>query len=121
MPGRQGRPLVWLATIALALVVGVVAGAMAGTRGKSVVTVAAAAPEEARIAETFAPIVRSAAPAIVNISSSKTVHTEQNMEPFLQDPLFRRFFGDQLPQMAPRDRREKSLGSGVIVSQDGYI
>src|SRR5439155_3324704 len=84
-----------------------------------------AEPEEDRINESFAPIVKSAAPAIVNISSSKTVHAQaQNMEPFLQDPLFRRFFGDQLPEMfggAPRERRERSLGSGVIVSQDGYV
>jgi S1-C subfamily serine protease len=40
--------------------------------------------------------------------------------PFLDDPLFRQFFGDRLPQQRPEQRRS-GLGSGVIVSTDGYI
>src|SRR5450756_693077 len=42
--------------------------------------------------------------------------------PLLNDPLFRQFFGDQFPNDdRERTRRERSLGSGVIISPDGYI
>ncbi|HXG65956.1 MAG TPA: Do family serine endopeptidase, partial [Blastocatellia bacterium] len=66
---------------------------------------------------TFAPVVKSALPAVVNVSSSKVVHDRQ--PPFLDDPFFRQFFGDQFD--IPRERRERSLGSGVTVSPQGYI
>ncbi len=66
---------------------------------------------------SFAPAVRTAAPAVVNIFTRKRVIEKRN--PLLDDPLFRRFFGDNLP--APRERMENSLGSGVIVSPQGYI
>jgi serine protease Do len=71
---------------------------------------------------TFAPVVKKVMPSIVNIFSSRKVRTDRNIELFNEDPLFRRFFGDQFgPNFAPRDRQERSLGSGVIVSPDGYI
>jgi serine protease Do len=113
----------------LALLVGGIAGALtsgfrSGFAGKPAFTVQAASSDDVRIHETFAPIVRAVAPAIVNISTSKTVKApDTSSEPFLQDPFFKRFFGDQFPELfrAPRERRARSLGSGVIVSQDGYI
>ncbi len=55
-----------------------------------------------------------AMPAVVNILTSKSLG--QN-HPLLKDPFFRRFFGDR----APRPEQQSSLGSGVIVSPDGYI
>jgi serine protease Do len=70
---------------------------------------------------TFAPVVKHAMPAVVNISSSKVVKNQANgPEGLFEDPFFRRFFGGRMPQM-PRERRAESLGSGVIVSPDGYI
>src|SRR5262245_48240387 len=112
MPGRQIHTPVWIAGTVLAgvLIVGGLAGALTVSRSKGlapVFTVAASSTEQGRIGETFAPIVRAEAPAVVNISSSKTVRApSQNLEPLLQDPFFRRFFGDQLPELfrAPRDR-----------------
>jgi serine protease Do len=131
MPARHLHTPVWLAAAALflALVVGGIAGAVttglrSGLAGKPAFTVQAASADDVRIHETFAPIVRTVAPAIVNISSSKTVKApDTSGEPLLQDPFFKRFFGEQFPDLfrAPRERRERSLGSGVIVSQDGYI
>jgi serine protease DegQ len=56
-----------------------------------------------------------AMPAVVNILTSKSL--PQN-HPLLKDPFFRRFFGDRSPQP---DQSQASLGSGVIVSVDGYI
>lgn len=55
-----------------------------------------------------------AMPAVVNILTSKAV---KSRHPLMKDPLFRKFFGDR----APRDEEQSSLGSGVIVSPDGYI
>jgi serine protease DegQ len=55
-----------------------------------------------------------AMPAVVNILTSKGLR--QN-HPLLRDPFFRKFFGDRLP----REEQQASLGSGVIVSPDGYI
>jgi serine protease Do len=63
---------------------------------------------------SFAPVVRKAAPAVVNIFARQVVHT-QNL--LFNDPFFRQFFGDALP----RDRVQNSLGSGVIVAADGLI
>lgn len=79
---------------------------------------------EISFANGFAPVARRVLPAVVNISSSKTVHlSDQADSPFLSDPFFRQFFGDEFSQQfrAPRDQREHSLGSGVIVSPAGYI
>jgi len=55
-----------------------------------------------------------AMPAVVNILTSKAL---RDTHPLLKDPFFRRFFGDKLP---PQEQMA-SLGSGVIVSADGYI
>ncbi len=73
---------------------------------------------------SFAPIVKRAAPAVVNISTSKIVKTRgSQMNPgMFDDPFFRQFFGGRMPQQQqPRSERSQSLGSGVIVSPDGYI
>lgn len=67
---------------------------------------------------SYAAAVDKAAPAVVNIFTSKHVTSRPN--PLLNDPLFRRFFGDSFPGLE-RDRVETSLGSGVIVSPQGYV
>ncbi len=76
----------------------------------------------------FAAIVKPALPAVVGISSSKMVKTPAGgAMPFLNDPMFRKFFGDQFGNQfgdqdrRPHTQREMSLGSGVVVSPDGYI
>ena len=66
---------------------------------------------------SYAEAVEVAAPAVVNIHTRKTVVQQSN--PLFSDPFFRRFFGDAFSQ--PREREEKSLGSGVIVNANGYI
>ncbi|MBF7046824.1 DegQ family serine endoprotease [Campylobacter volucris] len=63
--------------------------------------------------------------SVVNISTSKTVQTNMaNMDDFFNDPYFRQFFGFDFP-ITPKNRKNKevvsSLGSGVIISSDGYI
>ncbi|HXA72453.1 MAG TPA: DegQ family serine endoprotease [Stellaceae bacterium] len=68
---------------------------------------------------SFAPIVKQAAPAVVNVFSRRVVRT--NASPFADDPFFRRFFGDRSPFGLPQERVQNSLGSGVIVDPDGLI
>src|SRR2546425_392651 len=77
------------------------------------------APRDGRSAppEGWTPVARAAMPAVVNIASARTVRGPAGpATPFFSDPFFRFFFG---PERAPR--RERSLGSGVIVTRDGYV
>lgn len=74
---------------------------------------------------SYAPVLKSVLPAVVNISSSKVVRGQSESSEETM-PFFRQFFGGgdgegnfALPQ--PRDHREKSLGSGVIISPEGYL
>jgi serine protease DegQ len=60
--------------------------------------------------------VQRAAPSVVNIFTSKEIRAPRH--PLLNDPVFRRFFGEQMPEDA---QRASSLGSGVIVSANGYL
>ena len=66
---------------------------------------------------SFAPIVKRAAPAVVNVYVRGRVSTF--VSPFADDPLFRRFFGERFGM--PQERMQNSLGSGVIVSADGIV
>jgi serine protease DegQ len=65
---------------------------------------------------TFRDAARQAMPAVVNIFTSQEV--KRTRPSFMDDPWFREFFGDQ-PDAGPQ--RREGLGSGVIVSEDGYI
>ena len=72
-----------------------------------------------QIALSFAPVVRDAAPAVVNIVT-RTRRAPSPLDEFFGDPLFRRFFGDrQGPGRQPR--AETSLGSGVLLRRDGLV
>lgn len=66
---------------------------------------------------SYRDAAKLAMPAVVNIFTSKEVAASRN--PWLRDPWLRRFFGDQEQQ--PRQQRQSSLGSGVIVDTQGYI
>ncbi len=67
---------------------------------------------------SFAPVVKRVAPAVVNVYSRRVVQTRS---PFFDDPVFRRFFGNQSPFGLPRERVQQSLGSGVILDANGLI
>jgi Do/DeqQ family serine protease len=78
------------------------------------------APETtAEITLSFAPVVKRAAPAVVNIYTKKVV--ERRASPFAGAPFFERFFQNFDFPTAPRKRIENSLGSGVILSADGIV
>ena len=65
---------------------------------------------------SFSDAVRKATPAVVNIFTSQEVKVPRH--PFMDDPVFRYFFGSQFDAQT---RRSSSLGSGVIVSEKGYV
>ena len=77
---------------------------------------------ERRAGTSYAPVIKRVAASVVNISSTMTVRDRSPSEtlPF-DDPVLRRFFGENFGESPPRERSAQSLGSGVIVSQDGYI
>ena len=77
-----------------------------------------------RLGNSFAPIVKKVAPSVVNIFSTRFVKERPRHNPFFNDPIFRQFFGDQMPDDGDNRehmRKEESLGSGVIITSDGYI
>ena len=77
---------------------------------------------DARLGTSFAPVVKKVAPSIVNIYSTRFIKERPMRNPMLNDPFFRQFFGNQMQgDDRERTRKEQSLGSGVIVSPDGYI
>jgi len=78
---------------------------------------------EVKATTSFAPVVKKVAPSVVNIYSTRTVRMQPFWQPFLDDPLWRRFFGDEAGPRGrqPQTRKAQGLGSGVIVSEDGYI
>jgi S1-C subfamily serine protease len=66
---------------------------------------------------SFSPIVKQAAPAVVNVYVRSRV--QEFASPFANDPFFRQFFGDQFGR--PSERQQNSLGSGVIVHASGIV
>src|ERR1700716_3246778 len=87
-------------------------------------TLKLADPNEGSSKAGFAPIVKSVLPDVVNISTSKVVRAQSELpEEMFNEPFFRQFFGPGLDNRSqnPRSQREESLGSGVIVSPEGYI
>jgi Do/DeqQ family serine protease len=66
---------------------------------------------------SIADMVEKVSPAVVNIETAVVV--KNNNDVFFNDPFFRQFFGDNLP--TPRQNIEKGVGTGFVISQDGYI
>ncbi|APR83856.1 HtrA protease/chaperone protein [Minicystis rosea] len=84
------------------------------------------APHEelASFQDGFAAVAERVAPAVVNVSSVRIVQPPTNEgSPFFDDPMLREFFGGRggPMQRPPRELKQQSLGSGVIISRDGYV
>jgi serine protease Do len=111
--------------VIFAFVIGGIVGwlATAGTASARTVPILVASDPQGTSAAVsfrngFAPVVRGISGSVVNISSTRFVRSKRR-SPFLDDPFFRQFFGEQSSR--PHTERETSLGSGVIVNPDGYI
>jgi Do/DeqQ family serine protease len=92
-------------------------GAPANTSLGGVVSLREAPPAtETRPATSYAEAARRAVPAVVHIFTSQEIKAPRH--PFLNDPFFRHFFGDRFGEQT---QRRSGLGSGVVVSGEGYI
>ena len=74
---------------------------------------------QGRFVTSYAPVVKKVSQSVVNIFTTTTVREVSEISPFFNDPFFQQFFGQIQPR--ERTRQEKNLGSGVVVSKDGYI
>lgn len=102
----------------------------AGCKGHNSSVLALPAPVNANSASTapatqnsYADVVNRVAPAVITIRADRRVRAAEQF-PFFDDPLFHDFFGNRAPrsqQQPPSETLERALGSGVIVSADGYI
>ncbi len=124
---RAGRPGRRTAAAAALLLAGSVAGWTAGGSWTGAAATGAAATTAAPVVErledgtaaSYAAIVDRVAPAVVTITSQRSVRNISRQLP--DNPLFREFFGDRFPGPRQMPERQQGMGSGVIVRQDGYI
>ncbi|HSE33313.1 MAG TPA: DegQ family serine endoprotease [Pyrinomonadaceae bacterium] len=79
---------------------------------------ATVAPTSFETQNSYADTVSRVSPAVVTIRSTERTRAARQF-PFMDDPTFREFFGDRLPQQPPQ--RVQGVGSGVIVNSQGYI
>lgn len=109
-----------VAVAAMAVCLSVSSVACKGSQGAPAVNSAPVA--DAPPQNSYADVVARVAPAVVTIHANKRVRRSQQF-PFLDDPSLRDWFGDRRrdQQQQPRESLERALGSGVIVSADGYI
>jgi len=88
------------------------------------VPAAAPAPVSIGVDRNFVSIAKAVKPAVVNVFTTRTGKSGEGLHgmPF-EDPFFRRFFGEEFFRRfeVPRERKERSLGSGVIVDSKGLI
>ena len=108
------------AVAAMAVCLSVSSVACKGSQGAPAVNSAPVA--DAPPQNSYADVVARVAPAVVTIHANKRVRRSQQF-PFLDDPSLRDWFNDRRrdQQQQPRESLERALGSGVIVSADGYI
>ncbi len=134
---RYKQPLIYASMLLLGVILGAWA-VVSGVRSPNT-TVVTPLPQVASISSAIAQdsdktkslsvprnyvvdAVNRTGPAVVRINASRTVVAEnpQIPEAFLEDPMFRQFFGDQLRRM-PKDRVERGTGSGFIINKEGDI
>ncbi len=72
--------------------------------------------------EAIAEVAAAVKPAVVNVSTTRTIKTPGITNPLFNDPFFRQFFGNSFGNGdSPREHKQASLGSGVIIDKAGYI
>jgi len=120
----------WYVAASLLLLVGIFFGLLLASRLNIMSPLTAKSQVSPRsvdtltqLSEALSEVAAVSTPSVVNISTTRVIKSPDEAPfDFYDDPFFRRFFGDQLPrQDVPKEHKEQSLGSGVIVSEDGYI
>ena len=111
----------WAVAVALGISLG--ASAKDANPPAKVKTDATAINRDARMGSSYSSVIKKVTPSVVNIYSTKTVK-QPRFQQFFDDPSLERFFGgggNGRGQRGPRNYKSESLGSGVIVTDDGYI
>ena len=116
-------PLAAVALLAVGLAVGLTLQGAPGASTATAAPTATVAPAAAPAGElrSYADVAERTMPAVVNIATDKPADSEFQ-HPLLNDPEFRRFFN--MPDdenHRGQDRVERSMGSGIVISSDGYI
>src|SRR2546430_12996143 len=112
---------VWDRTIVVLVLAIFAAFAFAGCKARGAQPSLSFAPvPDSAPQNSYADLVSNGAPAVVTIRAGRRVRTPQQF-PFMDDPFFRGLFGNRAPQQQPQESLERALGSGVVVSADGYI
>ncbi len=114
--------------VVAALTVAAAFAAAGGPAASQAPSLEPASPGEPALPETqeqvrlsFAPLVKAAAPAVVNIYTRRVLR-RRRVSPLFDDPFFRQFFGEMFPFLGPPEEKiQNSLGSGVIVDEAGLI
>lgn len=65
--------------------------------------------------------IKEAKKSVVNISTTKKTKQNDQLNEMMQNPFFKEFFGNKLPELKQQERKSHSLGSGVLISKNGYI
>jgi serine protease Do len=125
MQSIWGRPKTAAVTMVLALGLGGLAVAAVDHVINPPATFKFASADEPASRISFAPVVKKVLPSVVTITSARMVKTEFQGGDDGIPPMFRQFFGDQDNggghSRMPRQQKEQGMGSGVIVSPNGYI
>jgi Do/DeqQ family serine protease len=117
-PPRPRRRLVESVTVAVLMAGSAVAGSFAVPSATAPVVLAAPAVAAAPLAGSYADVVAQVAPAVVTVRAQKLTLVADRTPG--QNP-FEEFFGRRMPQAPQAPRREGAMGSGVVVSGEGYI
>ncbi len=120
-------PAAVIIAVVLVLAVGMTVGGLGFAAGQAEKASGPNPPATVKMADQpepsrsgFAPVVKRVLPAVVSVSSTMVVKTGARGQQM--DPLFRQFFGDNGGQFnMPDEQRSQGVGSGVIVSPEGYI
>src|SRR5689334_24174274 len=120
--GIRSRANIFLGLLLLVFSVASCSGQTALMNAANPTQPVAAAPATgvAGLQTSYADLVSKVAPAVVTIRSTERARAAQQF-PFMDDPNFRDFFGDRMPQQQQTPQRVEGVGSGVIVNSQGYI
>ncbi len=122
-PLRQSTNYLVIAVLSVLLVLsvtGVLPTAIAPTSTSSAVAQVPVPANAAQSTNFVAAAVNRVGPAVVRLDTSRTIST-RIPDPFLDDPFFRRFFGNELPPRSPQEYQQRGQGSGFIIDPSGII
>lgn len=120
------KTIVGALLIVCGLIIGLVISSDFNIQNQSLAQVKEVSPQSKafleQLSNALAEVADVVKPSVVNISTQKTVDAKDNpMGRFFEDPMFKKFFGDESPFHMPKKFESRALGSGVIIKDDGYI